>query len=295
MPDTYCLRPTLDRREIRVGVGLQNDATECVFKILYTVAKSQSIRPDSTRPLAHLVARHEPAAALVSSVATGVHFARMFLDRRTLGLRPAKRPSALAISRWVTSARRHPHGRAWACGGRAARPGILSGPHPPRNPFPLGPESFPGRTPCGILSAFSAHHDGNLPPAGRVGSCSARNPFRATSPARSARNPFRAEPPAESFPHSESMTITILHQQVGQARRVPCPRLCVGMRLKMNPELGKAGQSPAKSPRRSRASTCRHPDHSPAPHKPNIKRNRNSPSLRSTRPLRSIPRVLSLV
>lgn len=34
MPDTYCLRPTLDRREVRVGVGLQNDITERVFKIM---------------------------------------------------------------------------------------------------------------------------------------------------------------------------------------------------------------------------------------------------------------------
>ncbi len=34
---------------------------------------------------------------------------------------------------------------------------------------PLGPESFPGRIPCGILSAFDAHDDGNPPPAGRAG------------------------------------------------------------------------------------------------------------------------------
>ncbi len=34
---------------------------------------------------------------LVPSVATGAHFARMFLDRRALGLRPAKRRSALGL------------------------------------------------------------------------------------------------------------------------------------------------------------------------------------------------------
>ena len=35
----------------------------------------------------------------------------------------------------------------------------------------------------------------------------------------------------ESFPHSAFMTTAILREKVGQVGRVPCPRLCVGMRL----------------------------------------------------------------
>jgi len=107
----------------------------------------------------------------------------MFPDRRALGSRPAKRRSALDFDIRHSALRRVPCPRL--CVGMR---GV--GPTPPsahlrsaRNPFRA---ASPAR--------------------------SARNPFRAASPARLARNPFRATSPAESFPHSASMTITILHR-----------------------------------------------------------------------------------
>ncbi|GEM_PF-3591751 len=126
--------------------------------------------------------------------------------------------------------------RAGRAGPRGAMPTALRGhaggrADAPVGPSPLSPESFPGRT-----------------------------------LARSARNPFRAASPAESFPHSAFMTTAILREKVGQVGRVPCPRLCVGMRG-VGPTPPSAHLRSARNPFRAALSPAR-PGILSGPHPP---------------------------